>query len=85
MSRYEGCMQNPWDDISIQYVLVCAHIAKKRYIDAFKEESQLVTLSQSVFVGFLPSYNLQQTFPEVLYRKPGVDITCTLFDTKRSA
>lgn len=43
MGRYEGCMESPWDDISIQYVLVCTHVAKKRYVEAFKEESQLVT------------------------------------------
>ena len=42
MGRYEGCMESPWDDISIQYVLVCTHVAKKRYVEAFKEESQLV-------------------------------------------
>ena len=47
MGRYEGCMESPWDDISIQYVLVCTHVAKKRYVEAFKEESQLVT---SVFL-----------------------------------
>ena len=39
---FEGCIQSPWDDISFQYVLVCTHIAKKRYGEAFKEESQLV-------------------------------------------
>ncbi|KAF9480697.1 hypothetical protein BDN70DRAFT_877260 [Pholiota conissans] len=44
MGRYEGCMQSPWDDIAIQYVFVCTHVAKKRYIEAFKEESQLVSL-----------------------------------------
>ena len=43
MGRYEGCMESPWDDISIQYVLVCTHVAKKRYVEAFKEESQLVS------------------------------------------
>ncbi|KAF8165689.1 hypothetical protein B0H34DRAFT_690045 [Crassisporium funariophilum] len=43
MGRYEGCMQSPWDDIAIQYVLVCTHVARKRYVEAFKEESQLVT------------------------------------------
>ena len=49
MGRYEGCMESPWDDISIQYVLVCTHVAKKRYVEAFKEESQLVS---SVNWGF---------------------------------
>ncbi|KJA29706.1 hypothetical protein HYPSUDRAFT_31686 [Hypholoma sublateritium FD-334 SS-4] len=49
MGRYEGCMQSPWDDIAIQYVLVCTHVAKKRYIEAFKEESQLVSQFLSKF------------------------------------
>ena len=51
MGRYEGCMESPWDDISIQYVLVCTHVAKKRYVEAFKEESQLV--SSVIFSLFL--------------------------------
>lgn len=41
---------SPFDEIAIQYVLVCHHIAKKRYVEAFKEESQLVSL----FYRFLP-------------------------------
>ncbi|CAA7260139.1 unnamed protein product [Cyclocybe aegerita] len=49
MRRYDGCMQNPWDDIAIQYVLVCTHVAKKRYIEAFKEESQLVMFFMRFF------------------------------------
>ncbi|KAH9482326.1 Protein CSN12-like protein [Psilocybe cubensis] len=43
-SRYEGSMQSPWDEIAIQYVLVCTHVAKKRSLEAFKEEAQLVSL-----------------------------------------
>ncbi|RDB19790.1 Protein CSN12 [Hypsizygus marmoreus] len=43
LSPYEGTMQSPWDDIAIQYVLTCTHIAKKRYGEAFKEHSQLVS------------------------------------------
>ncbi|GLB34162.1 putative PCI domain contatining protein [Lyophyllum shimeji] len=42
--RYEGSMQSPWDEIAIQYVLVCGHIAKRRPGEAFKEHSQLVSL-----------------------------------------
>lgn len=42
-THFEGCIQNPWDDIAFQYVLICTHIAKKRYGEAFKEESQLVS------------------------------------------
>ncbi|KAF9567432.1 hypothetical protein CPC08DRAFT_733210 [Agrocybe pediades] len=44
LSRYENSMVSPWDDIAIEYVLVCSHVARKRYIEAFKEESQLVSL-----------------------------------------
>lgn len=44
LSRYEGGIMSPWDEIAIQYVLTCGHIAKKRYGEAFKEESQLVSL-----------------------------------------
>ncbi|KAG5634530.1 hypothetical protein H0H81_001638 [Sphagnurus paluster] len=41
---YEGGMQSPWDEIAIQYVLICTHIAKVRPGEAFKEHSQLVSL-----------------------------------------
>ncbi|KAF8897869.1 hypothetical protein BD779DRAFT_1714127 [Infundibulicybe gibba] len=44
MNRYEGSMQAPWDEISIQYVLTCTHIAKRRPEDAYNEQSQLVSL-----------------------------------------
>ncbi|KAH9060931.1 hypothetical protein EDB87DRAFT_1683052 [Lactarius vividus] len=44
MSRYEGAIEGPWDEIAIQYVLVITHVAKKRYADAFKEHTQLVNL-----------------------------------------
>ncbi|KAG6910800.1 hypothetical protein DXG01_007689 [Tephrocybe rancida] len=41
---YEGAMQSPWDEIAIQYVLTCGHIAKRRPGEAFREQSQLVSL-----------------------------------------
>ncbi|PPQ67594.1 LOW QUALITY PROTEIN: hypothetical protein CVT25_012088 [Psilocybe cyanescens] len=44
-----GSMESPWDEIAIQYVLICTHVAKKRSIDAFKEESQLVSLFMRFF------------------------------------
>jgi COP9 signalosome complex subunit 12 len=34
-------MENPWDEIAIQYVLVVSHIARNRPLEAFKEEVQL--------------------------------------------
>ncbi|KAF8645493.1 hypothetical protein AX16_007778 [Volvariella volvacea WC 439] len=49
MSMYEGSMASPWDEISIQYVLVCAHIARKRPSEGFKEQSQLVSLFSRFF------------------------------------
>ncbi|CAL1700282.1 unnamed protein product [Somion occarium] len=44
LSMYEGSMESPWDEIAIQYVLVVNHCAKRRAIEAFKEECQLVSL-----------------------------------------
>ncbi|KAF9462068.1 hypothetical protein BDZ94DRAFT_1262346 [Collybia nuda] len=49
LSRYEGSMQSPWDEIAIQYVLTCTHIAKRRPGEAFKEQSQLVSLFYRFF------------------------------------
>ncbi|KAJ3568766.1 hypothetical protein NP233_g5498 [Leucocoprinus birnbaumii] len=43
MRRYEGAIASPWDEIAISYVLTCAHIARKRYGEAFKEQTQLVS------------------------------------------
>jgi len=42
-------MQSPWDEIAIQYVLTCSHIAKRRSGDAFKEQSHLVSLFYRFF------------------------------------
>ncbi|KAI0353130.1 hypothetical protein OH77DRAFT_1407644 [Trametes cingulata] len=44
MSYYEGSLESPWDEIAIQYVLVVNHCARKRAIEAFKEECTLVSL-----------------------------------------
>ncbi|KAI0375941.1 hypothetical protein BV20DRAFT_932648 [Pilatotrama ljubarskyi] len=44
LSYYEGSLENPWDEIAIQYVLVVNHCARKRAIEAFKEECTLVSL-----------------------------------------
>ncbi|KAH9002215.1 hypothetical protein EDB86DRAFT_3124088 [Lactarius hatsudake] len=51
MSRYEGAIEGPWDEIAIQYVLVITHVAKKRYADAFKEHTQLVNLFLRFFTN----------------------------------
>lgn len=42
LSRYEGTIDSPWDEISIQYVLVTSHVARQRYADAYKEHTSLV-------------------------------------------
>ncbi|KAI0268156.1 hypothetical protein BC834DRAFT_868163 [Gloeopeniophorella convolvens] len=51
LSRYEGAVESPWDEIAIQYVLVVTHIAKQRYNDAFKEHTQLVNLFLRFFTN----------------------------------
>ena len=33
----------PWDEIAIQYVLVCTYVAKRKPGDAFQEHSALVS------------------------------------------
>ncbi|KAJ8514861.1 hypothetical protein ONZ45_g7641 [Pleurotus djamor] len=40
---YKGSIISPWDDIAIQYVLVCTHRIKGRHTDAFKDQLQLLT------------------------------------------
>ncbi|KAI0722381.1 COP9 signalosome complex subunit 12 [Cerioporus squamosus] len=44
LSYYEGSLESPWDEIAIQYVLVVNLCAKKRAVEAFKEECTLVSL-----------------------------------------
>ncbi|THH28418.1 hypothetical protein EUX98_g5768 [Antrodiella citrinella] len=44
LSYYEGSMESPWDEIAIQYVLVVNHCAKRRAIEAFKEQCTLISL-----------------------------------------
>ncbi|PAV21031.1 COP9 signalosome complex subunit 12 [Pyrrhoderma noxium] len=43
LSLYENALVLPWGEIAISYILVINHIAKKRYKEAFKEHSQLVS------------------------------------------
>ncbi|KAF9266195.1 hypothetical protein L218DRAFT_978700 [Marasmius fiardii PR-910] len=43
LGYYKGTIQEPWDEIAIQYVLTCSHVARRRSIDAFKEHTQLVS------------------------------------------
>ena len=87
MGRYEGCMENPWDDISIQYVLVCTHVAKKRYVEAFKEESQLVSSVIWFFASLKALITTHilfwQVIPTFLYRKPRLDVTCLVLYIER--
>ncbi|KAF5363596.1 hypothetical protein D9756_000305 [Leucocoprinus leucothites] len=42
MRLFEGAIASPWDEIAISYVLTCAHVARKRPGEAFKEQTQLV-------------------------------------------
>ncbi|KAF8549697.1 hypothetical protein OG21DRAFT_1599065 [Imleria badia] len=44
ISQYGGCIENPWDEIAIRYVMVTSHVARKRPGEAFNEQSQLVSL-----------------------------------------
>ncbi|KAJ6532270.1 hypothetical protein DFH09DRAFT_1044228 [Mycena vulgaris] len=44
LAHFKGSIMSPWDEIAIQYVLICTHIARLRPGEAFKEQSQLVSL-----------------------------------------
>ncbi|KAG8219046.1 hypothetical protein J3R82DRAFT_4802 [Butyriboletus roseoflavus] len=41
---YGGCIENPWDEIAVRYVMVTSHVARKRPAEAFNEQSQLISL-----------------------------------------
>ncbi|KAJ7827678.1 hypothetical protein B0H14DRAFT_3466932 [Mycena olivaceomarginata] len=43
LAHFKGSIMSPWDEIAIQYVLICSHIARLRPGEAFKEQSQLVS------------------------------------------
>lgn len=43
MSQYGGCIEGPWDEIAIRYVMVTSHVARKRPGEAFNEQSQLIS------------------------------------------
>ncbi|KAJ6615563.1 hypothetical protein B0H10DRAFT_1801123 [Mycena sp. CBHHK59/15] len=50
LAHFEGSIMSPWDEIAIQYVLICTHIARLRPGEAFKEQSQLVSLFFRFFI-----------------------------------
>jgi hypothetical protein len=42
LSRYQGAIESPWDEIAVRYVLIAHHIAKRRPSEAFKEHTTFV-------------------------------------------
>ncbi|KAH0840307.1 hypothetical protein J3R83DRAFT_1317 [Lanmaoa asiatica] len=48
-SQYSGCIESPWDEIAIRYVMVTSHIARKRPGEAFNEQSQLISCVYPTF------------------------------------
>ncbi|KIJ69749.1 hypothetical protein HYDPIDRAFT_142294 [Hydnomerulius pinastri MD-312] len=44
MAHYGGCIDSPWDEIAVRYVMVTSHVARKRPGEAFNEQSQLISL-----------------------------------------
>ncbi|KAF9226916.1 hypothetical protein BS17DRAFT_728895 [Gyrodon lividus] len=44
MVQYGGCIESPWDEIAVRYVMVTSHVARKRPAEAFNEQSQLISL-----------------------------------------
>ncbi|KAJ6460109.1 hypothetical protein C8R47DRAFT_1059009 [Mycena vitilis] len=50
LAPFKGSIMSPWDEVAIQYVLICTHIARLRPGEAFKEQSQLVSLFFRFFI-----------------------------------
>ena len=42
LSRFQGAIESPWDEIAIRYVLIAHHIAKRRPSEAFKEHTAFI-------------------------------------------
>ena len=61
MEQYGGCVDSPWDEIAIRYVMVTSHVARKRPGDAFNEQSQLISC---VYIAFA----LENDRDHILYR-----------------
>ena len=55
-------MENPWDEIAIQYVLVVNHIARKRPVEAFKEECTLVSCVRVLPVVAYKTHSINRLF-----------------------
>lgn len=49
MSQYGECIDVPWDEIAIRYVMVTSHVARKRPGEAFNEQSQLISCVYPTF------------------------------------
>ncbi|KAK2465939.1 hypothetical protein APHAL10511_001580 [Amanita phalloides] len=50
LNKYKECMVSPWDEIAIQYVLVCTYVATRKQGEAFQEHSTLVSLFFKFFI-----------------------------------
>lgn len=48
LSRYQGAIESPWDEIAIRYVLIAHHIAKRRPNEAFKEHTAFIKFVSAV-------------------------------------
>lgn len=55
LSRYQGAIEGPWDEIAIRYVLIAHHIAKRRPTEAFKEHTVFIKFVSTTFP--VPSAN----------------------------
>lgn len=43
LAQYSGSIENPWDEIGVQYVMVTTHVARKRPSEAFDEQHHLIS------------------------------------------
>ena len=50
LSRYQGAIESPWDEIAIRYMLIAHHIAKRRPSEAFKEHTAFIKFVATVLL-----------------------------------
>jgi len=61
LSKYQGAIENPWDEIGIRYILIAHHIAKRRPSEAFKEHTVFINLFYR-FLGTTSGWTLPALF-----------------------
>lgn len=85
LNRHKHGLQEPWGEISVQFVLVCVNVSKKKCGDAYNDHQTLVTFVIT-FLSYLLSlrYISLQLVLSVLYNNDRMDVACSFLHSQRS-